>query len=153
MESQTKPSVLARALEREHAEVARAASSLRAEMTSLREHIDRCADLGRLPALLLRFRLHLGRHFGLEEQGGFFATLARTDATRESVEGLLVDHARMDAQCASLVRAAQCAALGQGEVGGAFFADVEALLAHLERHEQQERHLQDLLAREPSCAD
>jgi hypothetical protein len=152
MTTQTEHRAMASALDREHAEVERAASSMRAEMTYLREQIGTSASLGRLPALLLRFRLHLGRHFALEEQGGFFAQLARFETTRESVAGLLGDHARMDAHCARLVRSAQCAALGHGEIGRAFFAEVEALLSDLERHEQQERHLQDLLAHETERA-
>ncbi len=146
-------STLASALDREHAEIERAASSLRAEMTCLREQAAACASLGKLPALLLRFRLHLGRHFGLEEQGGFFTLLARTEATRESVHGLLQDHARMDVHCGRLVRTAQCAALGHSELGRDFFLEIEALLSDLERHEQQERHVLGLLARESVVAD
>jgi hypothetical protein len=143
---------LSRALDREQAQVAWAVESLQDELKHLRQHPPTSASSGRLAATLLHLRLHLGRHFGIVEQSGFFDQLARGASTRASVQDLLHDHSKLDTEYARLLRIAHCAALGSGALDKAFFAAVEDSLACLARHEQEERRLQGVLASNSSDA-
>jgi hemerythrin-like domain-containing protein len=147
---------LAREIEREHESVREAVRTLREEIARLRAEPGPGHLPGRLSGMLGMFRVHLARHFSLEEQGRFLGGTpgSRDPGTQRTVETLLADHRRFERDIGRLLVASQRAESGDAALTDRFVVALEEFLAELDRHEHVENELvQEIVNRDTGGGD
>ena len=147
---------LAREIEREHVSVREAVAALRGEIARLRAEPGPHHAPDRLSGMLGMFRVHLARHFALEEQGHFLGDLPapRDPGVQRIVEDLLADHRGFERAVGRLLDASQRADDGDAELTEVFTQSLAGFLDDLERHERTENELiQELANRDVGAVD
>jgi hemerythrin-like domain-containing protein len=142
---------LAREIEREHQSVREAIRTLREEIARLQAEPGPGHPPGRLSGMLGMFRVHLARHFALEEQGRFLGSPARArdPGVQRTVERLLADHRGFERDIGKLLDASERASAGDADLTDRFVTALEGFLAELDRHEHLENELvQELVNRD-----
>lgn len=110
---------------------------------------------GKLLGMLLMFRIHLGRHFELEEGGGVIAERAEHNpGVRRAFLGLLGEHRELLIHVDQLIESLELSACGQAGLPDTFAVSLRAFLAGLGQHEQKETALtQELASRDLGAGD
>jgi hemerythrin-like domain-containing protein len=134
---------LARAIERDHVSIREAVRQLRDEIARLRAAPGLAPSPGKLGGMLGMFRVHLARHFALEEQGRLLGNVAvaRDAGMQHTVEDLIADHRGFERTVGRLLDAARRAESGDADLTGMFATSLEGFLDDLDRHEHAENDL------------
>lgn len=142
-------------LRREHALLHEALDTIARELQRLEAEPGPAHRGGQLLGMLLMFRIHLGRHFELEERDSLIVERAGQDpGVRRALLRLLDEHRTLLSHVDGLIESLELSACGQASLPDAFAVSLRAFLADLGRHEQGETALtQELVCRDLGAGD